>query len=84
MPSNDLSEELEARVTLAIIREISDCSFASNEIMSVWPEDSKVAIKTYGQDKAETRAMPMTSAYLIRKAIRKEVTMPPQKTPTQS
>jgi hypothetical protein len=32
----------------------------------------------------ETRAMPMMRAYLMRKAMRNAVTIPPQKTATQS
>lgn len=39
---------------------------------------------TYGQERMETRAMPRMRAYLTRKAMRKAVTMPPQKTATQS
>jgi hypothetical protein len=46
--------------------------------------NKRIKEKTYGQERIETSAMPIIRAYLIRKAMRKAVRIPPQKTASQS
>lgn len=81
MPDNYLFEEFESAVSVCVVREESDGCVASTRLSE---EVEKLGRITYGQESTETREMPMMRAYLTRKAIRKAVIMPPQKTATQS
>jgi hypothetical protein len=81
MPDNDLFEEVKSAVSICIMREEGEWSVAA----ACLSEDvDRVIRSTYGQERTETREMPMMRAYLTRNAIRKAVTIPPQKTAIQS
>jgi hypothetical protein len=81
MPDNYLFEEFESAISICVVREESDGGVAA---VCLSEDDEKLGRNTYGQERMETREMPMMRAYLTRKAIRKAVIMPPQKTATQS
>lgn len=80
VPGYDFGEELELLVTLVGVWEVGDGGVAAGSDQYV----SKVRKGTYGQERMETKAMPMMRAYLTRKAMRKAVTIPPHRIPTQS
>jgi len=81
MPDNYLFEESESAISVCVVREESDGCVAATRLSE---DVEKLGKSTYGQERTETREMPMMRAYLTRKAIRKAVIMPPQKTATQS
>jgi hypothetical protein len=81
MPDNYLFEEFESAISVCVVREEGNGSVAT---MCLSEDVEKLGRSTYGQERTETREMPMMRAYLTRKAIRKAVIMPPQKTATQS
>ena len=81
MPDDYLFEEFETAISVCVVREESDRSIAAVRLLE---DDEKLGRSTYGQERTETREIPMMRAYLTRKAIRKAVIMPPQKTATQS
>ena len=81
MPDDYLFEKFESAISVCVVREEGDRSVAA---VSLLEDVEKIERSTYGQERTETREMPMMRAYLTRKAIRKAVIMPPQKTATQS
>lgn len=81
MPDNYLFEEFEPAISVCVVREEGDRGVAA---VLLSEDFEKLGRSTYGQERTETREIPMMRAYLTRKAIRKAVIMPPQKTATQS
>ena len=81
VPDNYLFEELEASISVCVVREEGDGSVAAVRLSE---DAEKLGRNTYGQERTETRDIPLMRAYLTRKAIRKAAIMPPQKTATQS
>jgi hypothetical protein len=81
VPDNDLFEEVESAVSICVVREEGKRSVAA---VCLSEDVERIRRSTYGQERTETREIPMMRAYLTRNAIKKAVTIPPQKIAIQS
>lgn len=85
MVHHNLPEEFETGVSLVGLGEVGDGGIATGRTRLVQGvREGEAGKGTYGQERTETRAIPMMRAYLIRKAMRNAVTMPPQNRPTHN
>ncbi len=78
---DNVLEVVEPLVAFVRVRKVSEFCVAPIDCLEVYSGE-RPGLDTYGQERIETKTMPMTMADLTRKAIKKVVSRPPQTIPS--